>query len=880
MNESTSDNEVEEEDQEEDDLSWELESDELVELIMSDDSHFEDIRKFIKENAPFNVNYCHNGWTPLHYATVKNKIDVCKLLVELGSDVNFMAVAVPWTFIDYTDIGRSPFQLSCGRAVSFDTFKFLLNNGGEVNKSWCGITPLMFIGREPELEDGLHDIETQEQKLLLLLEQGADASAHDMYGKNVLHHFDLYSEDENEEELVLGMIQSIINQNLDIINRRDSWGFTPLRTSTEVLRLSRIELLLKNGADIHQSRTPRDGSTIIHALKQINEDDVTSNFDTRFESCLQILLNTGISINTVTFMGNSILHDITCGTHSKDTVRKLLKHGANINQQNVFGHTPLHACLTYKDLPKNEDYLKNRLEIVELLFNSAADANIRTVNGMTPLMTAVRGNVSEHVSLLLKLLTGEYDLLATDKFGRTALHHCIIKANEIKGLVGAMKGWGIADNKEIFEMLIKSRIKPNLEDCFGKKAIYYTKFLSEHQKEFFKQHLEEENDKVETDEWLNYQTSKNVLGNYFDLTKSSNPHSKENEKVLKELFETKGIGSVHALEETSTINKEIEELMGEICHLINKKCKYGYQYSLLLSGGVGEGTKIGFPDEFDYLLMIEGFQDHLTPEDVKPGYVKLKLSEKKTNPFCSEGCFDSVKFTSYFYELVNSALQSPFIENTRFYLFPNEGDFNNERIKKTANFLITMEYYSKNFGTIELTIDLVPVLKLKHGWWPSYCSNPTKFQEHLCATLTKPAGTLQGQNLHLRISTSLVELSVIERLPNTVKSAYTILKVLKDICKCSVNEIVYRVSLYINTYLIKNALMKYAIENEYNELEAEEDVVDHVINILKNISVNSFFFPGMDIERPIEFDEETYDHMHDVDYRNTMIETLINFLRS
>ena len=771
---------------------------------------------------------------------------------------------------------RSPFQLSCGRAVSFDIFELLLHNEGDIDKSWCGMTPLMFIGREPELEGHLYDIETQKRKWQLILEQGADSSANDDYGKNVLHHFDLYSKDEDEEEKVLGMIQILFDQNDIDINRKDSWGFTPLRTFTEVLRPSRIALLLKNGADVHHSRIPRDGST--HPLKQIDENDVTTNFEARFESSLQTLLETGIDIDASTFTGNTILHDITCGRHSKETARKLLHYGASINQTNVFGYTPLHACLTYKDLPKNESYLQNRLGIIKMLLDSGVDINIRTVNGMTPLMNAVRGNVKEHVSLLLKSLS-ESDVLVTDKFGRTALHHCIIKAVELKGLVGMMEEWELGDNQEIFNMLIESKIDLNLEDDFGKKAVYYTKFLSEPQREFFREHLEVEKVDTEIDEWLTYRTKKNELLNYFDLT-TSNPRFKEIKDVLKEVLETPGIGSVNKIEETSAINKEIEELMSEICHLINQQCKYGYKYNLLLSGGVGEGTKIGFSDEYDYLLMIDGFQDNFTPENVKPGYVKLRLSENETSPFCNEGYFDSINFTSYFYELVYNVLKSPFIENTRFYLFPNEGDFNNERLKKTANFLITMEYYSQNFGTIELTIDLVPVVKLKHGWWPNYCTNPTNFKEHLCATLTKPAGTLQKQNLHLRISTSLIELDVIERLPYNVKCAYIILKVLKDICQCPVNEMSYRVSLYINTYLIKNALMKYAIENKQNILKSEKGVVDHVINILSNISVDSFFFPGMDIERPCEFDEETYDHIHDVEYRNIIIENLITFLRT
>ena len=41
------------EEEEEDNSSWEIETDELIELILND-SHFEDICKFIKENAPLN----------------------------------------------------------------------------------------------------------------------------------------------------------------------------------------------------------------------------------------------------------------------------------------------------------------------------------------------------------------------------------------------------------------------------------------------------------------------------------------------------------------------------------------------------------------------------------------------------------------------------------------------------------------------------------------------------------------------------------------------------------------------------------------------------------------------------------------------------------
>ena len=215
---------------------------------------------------------------------------------------------------------------------------------------------------------------------------------------------------------------------------------------------------MNNGADVNE-KTSRDGNTLIHALKKFNETDVTSNFKERFESSLNILLKRGMDINVTTYTGHTIFHDILCGSHSKETVKKIIQYGGNINQRDVFGYTPLHICLSYKDLPENVTYLKNRLEIAEMLMNMGADADIRTVNKMTLLMIALRGNCPEHVSLVLNLCPP--DVTAVDKFGRTALHHCIIKAKELKGLKEDLEESEIKHNQEIFDMLNTSKMDPD-----------------------------------------------------------------------------------------------------------------------------------------------------------------------------------------------------------------------------------------------------------------------------------------------------------------------------------------------------------------------------------------------------------------------------------
>ena len=203
------------------DSTWEKETDNLVELILNECSEKE-ILEYFEENSPFDSNYSYRKWTPLHYATVKNRTDICRLLVQNGSNVNFMSKGVPWIFKDYLEMGKSPFQISCSRAVSLDIFELFIQNGGDVEKAWSGMIPLMYVVQEPELEgDDLYDIKEQKRKLQMILEREANVNANDLFGKNVLHHFDLYSENETEEEQVLEMMKSMIDCNVDT-GKKDS----------------------------------------------------------------------------------------------------------------------------------------------------------------------------------------------------------------------------------------------------------------------------------------------------------------------------------------------------------------------------------------------------------------------------------------------------------------------------------------------------------------------------------------------------------------------------------------------------------------------------------------------------------------------------------
>lgn len=74
-----------------------------------------------------------------------------------------------------------------------------------------------------------------------------------------------------------------------------------------------------------------------------------------------------------------------------ETVKDLLKHGADPNIQDEHGLTPLMRAVNY-----------NHIENVKDLLKHGADPNIQDQHGLTPLMRALCYNHIENVKILLK----------------------------------------------------------------------------------------------------------------------------------------------------------------------------------------------------------------------------------------------------------------------------------------------------------------------------------------------------------------------------------------------------------------------------------------------------------------------------------------------
>ena len=140
-------------------------------------------------------------------------------------------------------------------------------------------------------------------------------------------------------------------------------------------KLEMVELLLENSALV--DATDDEGMTALaYAVRR------------GYLPHAKCLLDHNADINLAEEEGNSPLHHAVEGER-EDMVELLLSLEPALNNQNSSGLTPLH--ISYPDV-----------KIASLLLEKGARSDLRSGQGLTPLMDAALGGSAEHVKLLLK----------------------------------------------------------------------------------------------------------------------------------------------------------------------------------------------------------------------------------------------------------------------------------------------------------------------------------------------------------------------------------------------------------------------------------------------------------------------------------------------
>lgn len=284
-------------------------------------SHYKDP----KSGMSFSYNL--PGITALHVAVSSDNLQMAKLLIKNGADVNAkpgrMEVSCNAFLFSETDtftIGSSTALQLAVLKENLEMAKLLLDHGAEVN---------MQAQQEGEFPPLHCAVIIQNPKMMkLLLANGADVDGGDYYGDTPLHH-----------EMVSGPRADIVKLLLEhgadtnVKERRNRFGLTPLHKAImhgpncnpEV-----VELLLEYGADIN-GKSNSGITPLIWAV-------VSSNTE-----MAKLLISKGTEVNTQSKSGTAPLHLLR--KDQTDLVQSLLDAGADINIKTNRGDTPLDIAI-------------------------------------------------------------------------------------------------------------------------------------------------------------------------------------------------------------------------------------------------------------------------------------------------------------------------------------------------------------------------------------------------------------------------------------------------------------------------------------------------------------------------------------------------------
>jgi len=298
--------------------------------------------------------------TPLWHAVDSGKIEVVKLLVEAGADVNAgswpplcqavdeESTAIAEYLIDHGANVNAPKDwgpLQEAATYSIEKVKFLLARGANVNG---GSQPTIHAG----IRSGHRDI------VELLIQHGADINAKDKWGRGYtpLQRAAIRGRPE--------LVELLLEAGADISVKNDR-GQTALHVSLDIrnsdypqYRQSKdaVELLLAKGADVNLK--DKDGRTPLHLAVESADVDI-----------VKLLLDKGVEVNAKDDeSGFTALH-YAARFGNKNVAELLIARGADINAKDKQGHTPLYVAV-------NHDY-----KVAELFINKGADGSIQTELG-------------------------------------------------------------------------------------------------------------------------------------------------------------------------------------------------------------------------------------------------------------------------------------------------------------------------------------------------------------------------------------------------------------------------------------------------------------------------------------------------------------------
>ena len=340
------------------------------------------VKIFLANGVNVNKLDCEEEDTALICAVRKENIDLVRLLLANGADVN---VTNHW--------GDTALMWAI-EVENVELVQLLLDNGADVNaREKNGVTALLLAANEEKTE-----------MVKFLLANGADVNVADDNGMTAL----MWTVEAGNEEFVQFLLANGADVNALHVDEKTGAGQTALMVAVDNGFTDMARLLLENGADVNAAvpngvtalfGAAAKGDTVLVRTLLANGADVNvadKNGMTalmwavarRNAGLALVLLENGVDVNAETKNGCTALMWAT-KEEKTEIVQLLLENGADVNVADKNEMTALMWAV-----------VKNSVELVETLLANGADVNLVSENGEAALDIAIRNGNSDLIKLL------------------------------------------------------------------------------------------------------------------------------------------------------------------------------------------------------------------------------------------------------------------------------------------------------------------------------------------------------------------------------------------------------------------------------------------------------------------------------------------------
>jgi ankyrin repeat protein len=354
----------------------------------------------------------YHDWTALMYVAHGGRVEVAQLLIQRGADVNMVdslgvTPLMKASLQKYAEVALCLLQAGADVSVvdhsghcalqaavqsnSTELAQLLLDHGADINATDNEGYNCLFKA----VEDG------HVPMIKLLVQRGLNVHAVNSKGHTLL----MIAAGKGHKAAAEWLIQQGV-----AVNTADNQGKVCLHgacSGSSSDDAAMIELLLNNGADVHQ-----------YSDKQISALDTCAEFGK--VECARALIAAGADVNHFNSMNVTCLHVAVMMQHTA-VVQLLLEHGATAVMNSAVINTAVAIECDYVQLycrGKTAPMMCTEAHTVKLLLAAGADVHVTNDVGDTCLHVAAKQNYTAPVLCLL--IKAGADLHAVNNEGKTA----------------------------------------------------------------------------------------------------------------------------------------------------------------------------------------------------------------------------------------------------------------------------------------------------------------------------------------------------------------------------------------------------------------------------------------------------------------------------